>query len=134
MNKKGLTLLEIIVSTLLLAIVMAGLTNIFLSGKRYLLHSRSRMSGGELGKLFLDPLQMYIRQDTWNQVGNALNTQVSYCDDNGSHPQNPACPQNASSRTLAPITYSVEYNTTTPDAAHPNIRRVVANITWNEPQ
>jgi Tfp pilus assembly protein PilV len=75
MNKhiKALTLVEIIVSVVILALVITGLANVFVAGKRYIQHSRMRMAGGELGKEFLDPLQQYVRQDTWdgNQLGGA---------------------------------------------------------------
>ena len=65
MKKKGLTLLEIIFSVLIIAVIMAGVTNLFVSGKRWILHARMRMTGGELGRQFLDPWQMQVRQDEW---------------------------------------------------------------------
>ena len=67
MNKKGLSLVEILVSLVIMGLVMVGLVNIFISGKRWTLHSRSRITAGELGRYFLDPLQMDVRQDTWDQ-------------------------------------------------------------------
>lgn len=80
MNKKAFTLLEILVSAIILTLVMAGVAGVFISGKRYILHARSRMAGGELGKYFLDPLQMYVSagekssgaQDGWGQANNWL--------------------------------------------------------------
>ena len=66
MSRKGLTLLEIIVATAILALVIAGLANIFIAGKRYILHSRTKMTGGELGRYFLDEMQMQVREDTWS--------------------------------------------------------------------
>ncbi|OQB10988.1 MAG: hypothetical protein BWY16_00708 [Candidatus Omnitrophica bacterium ADurb.Bin205] len=65
MNKKALTLLEIIVSLIILALLLTGLANIFLAGRRYTQRSRVRMAGGEIGKLFLDPLQNHVNQATW---------------------------------------------------------------------
>ncbi len=65
-NKKALTLVEILVATVILALVVTGLANVFVSGKRYIKQSRLRMAGGEIGKKFLDPLQSYVRQDTWS--------------------------------------------------------------------
>lgn len=58
--------MEILVSLVILALVFLGLLNLFISGRRYLQHSQSRMAGSELGKVFLDPLQMEVRQDTWS--------------------------------------------------------------------
>jgi Tfp pilus assembly protein PilV len=46
MNKKALTLFEIIVSVVILALAVTGLANVFVAGKRYIQHSRSRMTGG----------------------------------------------------------------------------------------
>jgi Tfp pilus assembly protein PilV len=66
MNKRALTLLEIIISVVILSLVVTGLVNVFVAGKEYIQHSRRRMSAGEIGKKFLDPLQAYVRQDTWS--------------------------------------------------------------------
>ncbi|MCX5696565.1 MAG: prepilin-type N-terminal cleavage/methylation domain-containing protein, partial [Candidatus Omnitrophica bacterium] len=63
--KKGLTLVEIIASTVILGIVVAGLAGMFVMGKRYIIHSRSRLTSGELARYFLDPLQMNVTQGTW---------------------------------------------------------------------
>lgn len=72
MRNKGLSLIEIIVSLILLSSVMAGIAGIFFAGKRHVMHARDRMASGELGKSFLDPMQMQVRQDTWDSVGNSL--------------------------------------------------------------
>lgn len=72
MRKRGFTLLEIIISVVIFTLTVTGMANVFLTGKRWILHARSRMAGGELGKFFLDPLQMEVRQDTWDQAGNQL--------------------------------------------------------------
>lgn len=111
MNKKGLSLLEILIASILLALVMIGMANLFIVGKRYVLHSRSRMSGGELGKLFLDPLQMQVHQGNWN----------SNCLGSGN------C--TAGSQTLDGIQYNATYTITNVTNA---TRRVAVNITWNE--
>ena len=65
MNKKALTLLEIIISMMILALVITGLVNVFIAGKQFIQHTRYRVGAGELGKQFIDPLQYYVRQDTW---------------------------------------------------------------------
>ncbi|MFZ2603678.1 MAG: prepilin-type N-terminal cleavage/methylation domain-containing protein, partial [Candidatus Omnitrophota bacterium] len=54
-NKKGFTLLEIVISSIILAITSVGLAGICISGKKYIAHARARMAGGELGELFLNP-------------------------------------------------------------------------------
>lgn len=50
---------------IILALLVTGLVNIFVVGKRYVQHSKMRISGGEIGKYFLDPFQSYVREDTW---------------------------------------------------------------------
>ncbi|MBM3245833.1 MAG: type II secretion system protein [Candidatus Omnitrophica bacterium] len=66
MNKRAITLIEILVSAVILALLMTALVNLFVAGKRYIVHTRSRMTGGELGKLFLDDFQMLVNERTWN--------------------------------------------------------------------
>ena len=114
MNKKALTLLEIIVSIIILSVTMIGMTNLFMSAKRYIMHSRARMGGGELGKLFLDPLQMEVRQDTWDT--NANNLRIRHNDQ-------------GQSQTINGITYVPIYDVT--DAGL-GMRRAVVTINWKE--
>lgn len=58
--------MEIVVAATILALVTVGLANIFFAGKRWLAHSRFKMTSAELGKYFLDPFQLNVRQDQWN--------------------------------------------------------------------
>ena len=114
MNKKALSLLEIIVSTVILALVMTGLVNVFIAGKRYIQHSRYRIGGGEVGKKFLDPLQAYVRQDTWSS--NCFGTDnISNCA--------------GVSTTNSP--YSAVYAISTHPSAT-NIKKVKTTISWAE--
>ena len=114
MQKKGLTLLEIVVATMIFAMVVAGLANIFVAGTRWIQHSRYRMTGGELGRYFLEPLQQYVDQRSWN-TGNCLTG--AGC---------PAVPQTIDGRPYTP-SYVV-----TP-VAGTSIRKVRATISWTEP-
>lgn len=135
----GLTLLEIIISIVILSLIVSGLTALFVSGKRYILHARSRMSGGELGKLFLDPLQMAVRQDTWGQAANPLSItgigSFRYCDSDPGHATqqqpSPFCPSQAE-RTLDNIEYSAQYEIN-PHPQNPNLRKAILKISWLEP-
>lgn len=113
MRKKGFTLIEIIVSTVILALVIAGLTNIFVVGKRRIVFARSKMQTAELGRLFLDPLQNQVRQDEW--ASNCL----------GSNTGCPTSPQNISGMNYAP-TYNIS------NVSGTNLRRVTVIINWNE--
>ncbi len=58
--------MEVIVSTIIIALTVTGMANLFMGGKRWVLHSRTRMVGGEVGRIFLDPLQMDVNQGDWN--------------------------------------------------------------------
>ncbi|MDD5165915.1 MAG: hypothetical protein PHQ57_00795 [Candidatus Omnitrophica bacterium] len=62
MNKKGLSILEVLISALLLALVITGLANIFVAAKRYIFHSRARVTAVERIKSCLEPLQMQVDQ------------------------------------------------------------------------
>jgi Tfp pilus assembly protein PilW len=126
MNKKGLSLIEILVSCVILALVLTGLVNIFIASKRYILHSRSRMTASELGRFFLDPLQMQVRQDTWDQAGNLLRIPDGQEDISWTE-----TPENLSGIDFTP-NYLVS-RVRDPTAADTGLRRVRANITWTNP-
>jgi len=65
-GKRSTTLFEVIVSTVIFALVMSGMVGIFVAGKRNVAHTHNRMISGEIGKLFLEPLQLDVRRDTWD--------------------------------------------------------------------
>lgn len=77
------------------------------------------MAGGELGKVFLDPLHMDVRQDQWEAGNNCL----------GLLPNTSACP---SSQTIGDITYNAVYNITSVAETNNSLRRVKVDIKWNE--
>ena len=113
--------MEIIISMVILALVITGIANVFVAGKRLILHSRSRMAGGEVGKIFLDPLQAYVRQDTW-AGSNCFNT------NNGSSPANMTnCPSVPATYTIGTSTYTPQYYISNIDT---DIKKVKAKITW----
>ncbi|MFH1413837.1 MAG: hypothetical protein ABIG56_03235 [Candidatus Omnitrophota bacterium] len=68
----GFTLLEVLISLLILVVTLGGLSSLVISGKRLAVHRASRGAGGELGKDFLDPLQMDVNEDTWTLSSNCL--------------------------------------------------------------
>jgi Tfp pilus assembly protein PilV len=112
LNKKALTLLEIIISMVILALVISGLINVFISGRQLIQHSRYRMSAGEISKLFIDPLQFYVRQDTWNS--GCFGTDSLANSTNGSY-------------TVAYTISNLSNNTT-----NASVKKVKATINWTE--
>ncbi|MDD5432941.1 MAG: type II secretion system protein [Candidatus Omnitrophica bacterium] len=130
-TKKAMTLMEIVVSMVILGLIMAGLANAVVSGKRYIVHSRARTAASQLGKIFLDPLQMDIRGDTWDTAANGLTAGQTFCGQAGT--QNPVCNNiNANLRNVD-RPYTAEYNINTPFfPALPNLRRVSVTVHWQE--
>jgi len=116
-NKKGFTLLEILIAALILALVMTGLASIFLAGKRHLAHTRSKIQAAELGKLFLAPLQQDVRQDQWEARSNCLSSDGST-----------GCP---GAQTVDNITYTPNYNIS--DLSGTTLKKVKVTINWTEP-
>lgn len=110
--------MEILVSLMVLSLVFLGLLNLFISGRKYIQHSQSRITAIELGKLFMDPLQMEVRQNDWDGSGNYLTVGRII----------PFDPQ-----TKASVTYSATSDPVTA-VGTTTLRRVKTTITWNEKQ
>jgi prepilin-type N-terminal cleavage/methylation domain-containing protein len=115
MKRKGLSLIEILVSAVILALIMTGLINIFAASKRHIVRNRSRATASELSRNFLDILQMDVRQDQWGS--NCLSSSSTA-----------SCP---GSESLNSYTYTPSYTIT--DLSGTSLRKVKLNITWNEP-
>lgn len=111
--------MEIIISVIILAVIMAGVTNLFVSGKRWILHARMRMTGGELGRQFLDPWQMQVRQDEW--ATNCLGTS------NGA-----GCINLVADMGLWTDSNGITYTPTYEISQVGNLRKVRLTVTWNE--
>ena len=114
-RNSGVTFIELLVAIVILAATIAGLVGLFGATKRWIEVSQSRMTVCEIGKDVLDPLQMQVRDDTWNAPNNCLTTGTN-C--------GPA------SITIQNRQYNVQYNV----AAGPlNLRSVKVDVTWSEP-
>jgi Tfp pilus assembly protein PilV len=111
-RQKALTLMEILVSLVVLALVFLGLLNLFISGRKYLQHSQSRMVGSEFGKASLDPLQMEVRQDTWASNSLGISTPV------------------ITSQVIDGLTYTA--TSTVSLVGTTDLRRVQTKISWEE--
>lgn len=130
-KNSAFTLVEILVASVIFALVIVGLLSVFSSGNRHIVHTRERMTGTELGKFFVDPFQMDVSQETWDQAGNQLNVSAV--------PVNlTPTPHKINNREFS-ATYTVadgdplsaNYDA---NLASTDLRRVTTKVTWNEPQ
>ena len=134
-SKRSTTLFEIIVAILVFSLVMAGMVSVFVAGKRHVLHSQKNVTSSEMAKLFLDYLQLEVRQDTWDTPSNGLNLSVAetftYCDEIGGHTKNPACPSVETQRKVSNTDYTAEYSVAAISGIW--LRRVRVKVHWDEP-
>lgn len=117
-NKSGISLLEIVVAMMLLALVLIGLSNVFVASGGYLKHSRARISATQLSSVFVEPLQNEVRQSDWGKGSNNLSVGL----------RNPA------SVDIGGVNYQPTYNITDQTAGGSALRRVEVRIRWNETQ
>ena len=113
---------------------MAGMVGVFVAGKRNVAHAHSQMTSSEIAKLFLEPLQLAVRQDTWDTAANGLRlvgtNYITYCDSVGGHTQNPACPAVATQRNVNNIDYTAQYEVAAVSGT--DLRSVKVTVTWTE--
>jgi len=137
MKNSGFTLLEVLASAVIIALVMLGLANVFFAGKYYVIHARSRIAASELAKTFLDPLSSQVRQssnnttsaDGWDEANNDLRNGTRYCDSVGGHTQQANCIP-AAQRTLDNMDYSAKYDIS--QVGGTELRKVKLTVNWTE--
>jgi len=112
MQKKALTLLEVIISVVILSLVITGLVHVFIVGKRYIEHSRCRVTAAEYAKRCLDPLWQYVRQDQWASPFGSATLPAAY--------------------TFRGVTYTPTIVFS--DVGSTGLKRAVVTISWNEAQ
>jgi len=105
-----------------MALVMIGLGNTIVASKSLLRHSRSRIFSTEWSKVFLEPLQMSVRQDQWGAS--------DYISSNALRKGTRA----AGVQSIDGINYNATYQIGTPPGFPPlgPMRKVTVNIAWNE--
>lgn len=120
-KKNGFTLVEIIVATIILSLVIAGMLGVFVAGNNWAIHFRERTASAELGKYFIDPFQNSVLATTWSVAGNnALNDgSSSWTLTLNNRPYKANCIINDVAGTA--------------DLTGNSLRRVNMNITWTEP-
>jgi prepilin-type N-terminal cleavage/methylation domain-containing protein len=122
-NRQGLSLLEIIISLLILSLVMYGMTSLFVASKGLVYHSSSRVLSMDVAKYFFEDSGLAVSADNYTANQNCLYDDA-------------ACSGN-STVTYNGITYNITYHTdnvTNSSGSNTTIRKVVINVTWDEPQ
>lgn len=139
-KNQGVSLIEILVACVIVALLVGGLASIFVAGSRWIMNIHSHAAAEEVGKLFLDPMQMHVRGSDWNAAipgPNALTVGTTWCDGVGGNNQNSLCqaggpiePLLINRRHVGRIDdYDAEYVITNFN----NVRKVKVTITWQEP-
>lgn len=117
----GFTLIEIVVASVIFALVIVGLLSVLITGNKLIIHARERITSAQLGKLFVDPLQINVSQDTWDS--NALNLSDVPV----------VLPSETVNNRVFSASYTVKDSSTDPVLVGTNLRKVIMKITWNEP-
>jgi prepilin-type N-terminal cleavage/methylation domain-containing protein len=118
-KKKGFSLVEVMVAAVLFSLLMLGMFSVFVSASKHITHARERMTSSQLGEFFIDPLQIYVRQDTWDSNGLSLGSSAGVT-------------QNINNRNFTEV-HAVADGTTDSALAGTDLRRVTSTISWIEP-
>lgn len=73
MNKKGLTLVEVIVASVLLALISAGIFSITLSSRKLINRSSKRHYANKVAEAVLENLRQYLGAEQWYNASSAIN-------------------------------------------------------------
>jgi hypothetical protein len=123
-NTKGFSLLENLIAAIVLMLIIFGMMGIFLAGRQHIAHSRSLVAAAELGRYYLTPLQMQVRQDQWDWTENCLGMKdKDKCEsDLLLQPQN-----------INGIIYTPHYAVSDAPPGITTVRKVKLTISWDEP-
>ncbi|MFA5039538.1 MAG: type II secretion system protein [Candidatus Omnitrophota bacterium] len=69
---KGFTMMEILVSMMILALLAAGFFSVAVSGRNLTWRSRMRFLASEIARHRLEELRFHVRADTWSNTSNPL--------------------------------------------------------------
>jgi prepilin-type N-terminal cleavage/methylation domain-containing protein len=117
MSRKGMTLLEIIISMMILSLITVGIANVFLAAKKYVRFDRSRIVAAQLGRYYMDVLQLNVTAANWRTASNNLTAQA-YLDFNDTINRN--------------MNYTINRTVDYPFDPAMKIHRVKLTISWNE--
>jgi len=131
---KGFTLLEVLVSTVIFAAVVSGLSATFISAKRHLLHTKSKIQAVEIARGQCERLYSQVREDTWDNSENLL-TPGTYPSeaDIANPPADPTKNYQVEPTDNSNIAYNYYYIVSEVDENLEGLRKVEVTINWNEP-
>lgn len=72
-KQSGFTLVEVIVSLLILLATAAGIFASFVAAQNYVLRSKRRIAAVNFARQKLEELRPYVRQDTWTNSTSGTN-------------------------------------------------------------
>jgi Tfp pilus assembly protein PilE len=113
--KKTVTLMEVIVGAIILAIIFGGLIVTFISVRNYVNRANMRLVAANLARSRLNELNNYVREDTWNTTSNPL------------YPTSGTFIQDAVVN-IYPFTYTIERRVDDLSAQGRDYRRVVIRV------
>lgn len=120
-SRKALSLLEILVAAIILALIIMGSMSLFVASKGRIVHSRWRITAAEAGRLFLSPFQGEVNQQNWGN--NCLSNPVPSC--------TPVLDTNLlADQTIDNNTFTPTYQTTRGVGGVGTLNRVQVTITW----
>ncbi|MBI5872789.1 MAG: type II secretion system protein [Candidatus Omnitrophica bacterium] len=72
MKKKGFTLVEVMVSLVILALLAAGLFSVFVSARYMVVRSKRRLGAMEVARAEIEKNRQHIRADRWDNASYPL--------------------------------------------------------------
>jgi len=123
-DKKGFSLIEVIVALFILSIVLWPVTNYILNAKRYNMQNINLIRALNLGRAYLDNLYNEVRYDQWVPESN----DYKYSGSNLSI-------RNHSTSTSLSYSYNITYNLfsdVTNLTNHNEMRKVKLTINWTD--
>lgn len=140
-RNQGVSLIEILISCVIIALLVSGLGSVFVAGSRWIMNIHAQTAAKEIGRLFIDSMQRHVRQSDWDTVGiNALALdagalRTTFCDNDAGHIQNPLCQVGGP---IAPLLNrrhvgKIDYNARYDVQAFHGVRKVRVTINWQEP-
>jgi prepilin-type N-terminal cleavage/methylation domain-containing protein len=127
MNKRGFTLAEVVVATLILAVLAAGVAGAFWSAQHFLSRARHRVQAFNFAMEALDRLRGNYKYTDPQMI---LTTTVSDADD---HLESEIGTILRGDEFLSLINHTLKYDVIDTGAATDGYKQVTIKVNWNEP-